>query len=124
MDVACQIYLRGKEREVERQKIEDQQVLHEEEIADNSNNVAQTVGHNMYILAYQLSRHNRELEVLMKHRMLNDEALSYYHKHTAEIEIIRHDRSIEPSKIMVFDCEENIGFSFRSFSCLSRATIV
>jgi hypothetical protein len=35
--------------------------------------------------------------VLMKHRTLNDEALSYYHKHTAEIEIIRHDRSIEPS---------------------------
>ena len=34
----------------------------------------------------------------MKHRTLNDEALSYYHKHTAEIEIIRHDRSIEPSK--------------------------
>jgi hypothetical protein len=38
----------------------------------------------------------------MKHRTLNDEALSYYHKHTAEIEIIRNDRSIEPSKILVF----------------------
>jgi hypothetical protein len=38
----------------------------------------------------------------MKHRTLNDEALSYYHKHTAEIEIIRHDRSIEPSKNISF----------------------
>ncbi len=37
----------------------------------------------------------------MKHRTLNDEALSYYHKHTAEIEIIRHDRSIEPSNFLV-----------------------
>lgn len=53
--MACQIYLRGKEREVERQQIEDQQGSHEEEIHDNSNNVAQTVGHNMYILAYQVS---------------------------------------------------------------------
>jgi hypothetical protein len=51
----------------------------------------------------QLARHNRPLEVLMKHRTLNDEALSYYHKHTAEIEIIRHDRSIEPSTL-TFDC--------------------
>ena len=39
----------------------------------------------------------------MKHRTLNDEALSYYHKHTAEIEIIRHDRSIEPSKKTIFE---------------------
>jgi hypothetical protein len=38
----------------------------------------------------------------MKHRTLNDEALSYYHKHTAEIEIIRHDRSIEPSTYLLF----------------------
>jgi hypothetical protein len=37
----------------------------------------------------------------MKHRTLNDEALSYYHKHTAEIEIIRHDRSIEPSNCYI-----------------------
>ena len=59
MDVACQIYLRGKEREIERQKIEDQQFSREEEIADNSNNVAQTVGHNMYILAYQVERIHR-----------------------------------------------------------------
>lgn len=116
MDVACQIYARGKQQESEQKEVENPDaVIREEDIPDNSDNVAQTVGHNMYILAYQvgpsvrprvrltpvfqLSRHNRELEVLMKHRTLNDEALSYYHKHTAEIEIIRHDRSIEPSTI-------------------------
>ncbi|CAF5036908.1 unnamed protein product, partial [Rotaria magnacalcarata] len=56
---------------------------------ESSDNVAQSVGHNIYILAYQLARHNRELEGLMQKRTLHDEALSYYHKHTAEIEIIR-----------------------------------
>ncbi|CAF1314468.1 unnamed protein product [Adineta steineri] len=96
LDVACQIYARGKQEESEVTKDENPEESPEEEVNENSDNVAQTVGHNMYILAYQLSRHHRELEVLMKHRTLNDEALSYYHKHTAEIEIIRHDRSIEP----------------------------
>ncbi|CAF3434899.1 unnamed protein product [Rotaria sp. Silwood1] len=96
LDVGCQIYARGKQQDIESKEIENNEILHEEEINDNVNNVAQTVGHNMYILTYQLARHNRELESLMKQRTLNDEALSYYHKHTAEIEIIRHDRSIEP----------------------------
>ena len=62
----------------------------------------------------------------MKHRTLNDEALSYYHKHTAEIEIIRHDRSIEPSKssALLLDIvlrQREIVFNS---SCLSRASIV
>ncbi|CAF3997190.1 unnamed protein product, partial [Rotaria sp. Silwood2] len=96
LDVGCQIYARGKQQDIESKEIENDEVSHEEEVNDNANNVAQTVGHNMYILTYQLARHNRELEALMKLRTLNDEALSYYHKHTAEIEIIRHDRSIEP----------------------------
>ncbi|CAF3881050.1 unnamed protein product [Rotaria sp. Silwood2] len=99
LDVGCEIYARGKQQEIEEkntQESENDELLHDEEANESSDNVAQTVGHNIYILAYQLARHNRELEVLMKHRTLNDEALSYYHKHTAEIEIIRHDRSIEP----------------------------
>ncbi|CAF1108028.1 unnamed protein product [Rotaria sordida] len=99
LDVGCEIYARGKQQEIEEkcaQETESDELVHDEEANEGSDNVAQSVGHNIYILAYQLARHNRELEVLMKHRMLNDEALSYYHKHTAEIEIIRHDRSIEP----------------------------
>ncbi|CAF1295313.1 unnamed protein product [Adineta steineri] len=99
LDVGCEIYVRGKQQEMEEksgQEAENDEAVHDEDANENSDNVAQTVGHNMYILAYQLARHNRELEILMKHRTLNDEALSYYHKHTAEIEIIRHDRSIEP----------------------------
>lgn len=48
----------------------------------------------------------------MKQRTLNDEALSYYHKHTAEIEIIRHDRSIEPSKTFLSSSVIYIYFLF------------
>lgn len=36
------------------QTTENEEALHEEENNDNSENVAQTVGHNMYILAYQV----------------------------------------------------------------------
>ncbi|CAF2145181.1 unnamed protein product [Rotaria magnacalcarata] len=76
---------RGKEQDVESREVETDETGREEEANDNANNVAQA-----------LARHICELRVLMRHRTLNDEALSYYHKHTAEIEIIRHDRSIEP----------------------------
>ncbi|CAF3819449.1 unnamed protein product, partial [Rotaria magnacalcarata] len=99
LDVGCEIYVRGKQQEIQEKsalETENDEQLHEEEGNESSDNVAQSVGHNIYILAYQLARHNRELEGLMQKRTLHDEALSYYHKHTAEIEIIRHDRSIEP----------------------------
>ena len=75
------------------------------------------------VLSFQLARHNRELEVLMKHRTLNDEALSYYHKHTAEIEIIRHDRSIEPSRKEILRRERTI-IGWNSSSCLSCSSAV
>ncbi|CAF4174789.1 unnamed protein product [Rotaria socialis] len=96
LDVGCQIYARGKEQDTEPKEDTNDEIIHDEESNDDTSNVAKTVGHNMYILTYQLARHNRELEMLMKQRTLDDEALSYYHKHTAEIEIIRQDRSIEP----------------------------
>ncbi|GMS96579.1 hypothetical protein PENTCL1PPCAC_18754 [Pristionchus entomophagus] len=58
------------------------------------------VGHNIYILAHQLSRHSTELAVCLD---VNDEskdeqtreALLYYKQHTAQIEIVREDRSLE-----------------------------
>ncbi len=62
LDVACQIYARGKQQEIERKKIENHDVSsREEEINDNTNTVAQTVGHNMYILAYQVIISRNEL---------------------------------------------------------------
>ncbi|XP_029141909.1 inositol 1,4,5-trisphosphate receptor type 2, partial [Protobothrops mucrosquamatus] len=56
------------------------------------------VGHNIYILAHQLSRHNKALQHMLKPGAdpeEGDEALKYYANHTAQIEIVRHDRTME-----------------------------
>uniref|UniRef100_A0A665X781 Inositol 1,4,5-trisphosphate receptor n=1 Tax=Echeneis naucrates TaxID=173247 RepID=A0A665X781_ECHNA len=56
------------------------------------------VGHNIYILAHQLARHNKELSMMLKPGVVSgegDEALECYAKHTAQIEIVRHDRTME-----------------------------
>ena len=48
------------------------------------------VGHHIYILAHQLSQHNRALEELLKlgaSDSYTDQALDYYAKHTAQIEV-------------------------------------
>uniref|UniRef100_A0A4W5QKQ5 Inositol 1,4,5-trisphosphate receptor n=1 Tax=Hucho hucho TaxID=62062 RepID=A0A4W5QKQ5_9TELE len=55
----------------------------------------QNVGHNIYILAHQLARHNKELQALLKTYGEGDEALEFYAKHTAQIEIVRLDRTME-----------------------------
>uniref|UniRef100_A0A8C7CKH3 Inositol 1,4,5-trisphosphate receptor n=1 Tax=Oncorhynchus kisutch TaxID=8019 RepID=A0A8C7CKH3_ONCKI len=47
----------------------------------------QNVGHNIYILAHQLARHNKELQALLKTYGEGDEALEFYAKHTAQIEV-------------------------------------
>lgn len=57
MDVGCDIYARGKQQEMEGksgQETEHEEIIHDEDTNENSDNVAQTVGHNMYILAYQV----------------------------------------------------------------------
>ncbi|XP_029457322.1 inositol 1,4,5-trisphosphate receptor type 1 isoform X1 [Rhinatrema bivittatum] len=56
------------------------------------------VGHNIYILAHQLARHNKELQHMLKPSGQmgdGDEALEFYAKHTAQIEIVRLDRTME-----------------------------
>lgn len=57
------------------------------------------VGHNIYILCHQLAQHNRDLAGLLKpHESLDckmAQALQYYASHTAQIEIVRHDRTME-----------------------------
>uniref|UniRef100_H3C9P0 Inositol 1,4,5-trisphosphate receptor n=1 Tax=Tetraodon nigroviridis TaxID=99883 RepID=H3C9P0_TETNG len=56
------------------------------------------VGHNIYILAHQLARHNKELQAMLKPGGTygeGDEALEFYAKHTAQIEIVRLDRTME-----------------------------
>uniref|UniRef100_A0A8C6Y146 Inositol 1,4,5-trisphosphate receptor n=1 Tax=Naja naja TaxID=35670 RepID=A0A8C6Y146_NAJNA len=69
----------------------------EEENGDD-NISPKDVGHNIYILAHQLSRHNKVLQHMLKPGAdpeEGDEALKYYAKHTAQIEIVRHDRTME-----------------------------
>uniref|UniRef100_A0A665X723 Inositol 1,4,5-trisphosphate receptor n=1 Tax=Echeneis naucrates TaxID=173247 RepID=A0A665X723_ECHNA len=65
------------------------------------------VGHNIYILAHQLARHNKILQQSLRPGSglgqgsgvdpdsEKDDALHYYANHTAQIEIVRHDRSME-----------------------------
>ncbi|XP_060550894.1 inositol 1,4,5-trisphosphate receptor type 2 isoform X3 [Pantherophis guttatus] len=69
----------------------------EEENGDD-NISPKDVGHNIYILAHQLSRHNKALQHMLKPGAdpeEGDEALKYYANHTAQIEIVRHDRTME-----------------------------
>uniref|UniRef100_A0A3Q0QQ57 Inositol 1,4,5-trisphosphate receptor n=1 Tax=Amphilophus citrinellus TaxID=61819 RepID=A0A3Q0QQ57_AMPCI len=65
------------------------------------------VGHNIYILAHQLARHNKILQQNLRPGSglgpgsgmdtddEKDDVLLYYAKHTAQIEIVRHDRTME-----------------------------
>ncbi|XP_058826920.1 inositol 1,4,5-trisphosphate receptor isoform X3 [Topomyia yanbarensis] len=81
------------------------------------------VGHNIYILCHQLAQHNKELANLLKNDTANNssnsnssggvtvsssissspskantktnQALLFYQTHTAQIEIVRHDRTLE-----------------------------
>ncbi|KAH3893899.1 hypothetical protein DPMN_018051 [Dreissena polymorpha] len=47
------------------------------------------VGHNIFILAKQLSQHNKDLAALLKPcgDLYGDQALEFYAKHTAQIEV-------------------------------------
>ncbi|KAK7877361.1 hypothetical protein WMY93_031934 [Mugilogobius chulae] len=56
------------------------------------------VGHNIYILAHQLARHNKELSVMLRPGAASgegDEALEFYANHTAQIETRDGTRSHE-----------------------------
>ncbi|XP_065165604.1 inositol 1,4,5-trisphosphate receptor isoform X4 [Atheta coriaria] len=58
------------------------------------------VGHNIYILCHQLAQHNKELAALLKpidggNDAKTQLALLYYATHTAQIEIVRNDRTLE-----------------------------
>jgi len=57
------------------------------------------VGLNIYILCHQLAQQNKELAALMKPPPVDgvsgDVALEYYANHTAQIEIVRHDRTMK-----------------------------
>lgn len=83
VDVACRAF--------------HQKPLHLEDDEDLAS--PKEVGHNIYILCHQLAQHNKELAALQKPSEGGDPktnmALQYYANHTAQIEIVRHDRTME-----------------------------
>ncbi|XP_036389350.1 inositol 1,4,5-trisphosphate receptor type 1 isoform X2 [Megalops cyprinoides] len=90
VEVIKKAYMQG---EVEFEDPEEEEENGEEHAASPRN-----VGHNIYILAHQLARHNKELQAMLKPGGANgegDEALEFYAKHTAQIEIVRQDRTME-----------------------------
>ncbi|XP_055078010.1 inositol 1,4,5-trisphosphate receptor type 1 isoform X1 [Periophthalmus magnuspinnatus] len=93
VEVIKKAYLQG-EVEFEDAGQDDDNGDEEEHDAASPRNV----GHNIYILAHQLARHNKELSVMLRPGAASgdgDEALEFYAKHTAQIEIVRQDRTME-----------------------------
>ncbi|XP_078339538.1 inositol 1,4,5-trisphosphate-gated calcium channel ITPR1-like isoform X2 [Crassostrea virginica] len=71
--------------------------IDDDEEEDGKEASPKDVGHNIYILATQLSLHNERLAQLLKSSgdLWGDQALEFYEKHTAQIEIVRQDRTME-----------------------------
>uniref|UniRef100_A0A8D0AS33 Inositol 1,4,5-trisphosphate receptor n=1 Tax=Sander lucioperca TaxID=283035 RepID=A0A8D0AS33_SANLU len=94
VEVIKKAYLQGEVEFEEDTREEEDNGEEEEHDAASPRNV----GHNIYILAHQLARHNKELSMMLKPGGANgegDEALEFYAKHTAQIEIVRQDRTME-----------------------------
>ncbi|KFM80946.1 Inositol 1,4,5-trisphosphate receptor, partial [Stegodyphus mimosarum] len=92
VDVACNAY---------HQEGEDEDDEESEDVLEIDDGVSpKEVGHNIYILCHQLAQHNKELAAMLKPNLADPEskmnqALQYYASHTAQIEIVRHDRTME-----------------------------
>merc|ERR1719317_1725920 len=90
VDVACKLY--------HQDTLEDDG---EEDPNETEDTVSpKTVGHNIYILIHQLALNNKDIQVLLQgSRDSTDpkmvEALNYYHNNTAQIEVVRHDKTLE-----------------------------
>ncbi|KAL0130570.1 hypothetical protein PUN28_002308 [Cardiocondyla obscurior] len=93
VDVACKAF--HQESLDDSSDIDDSSTNAEEGVSPKE------VGHNIYILCHQLAQHNKELAVILKPSEQNNadpkinKALKYYASHTAQIEIVRHDRTLE-----------------------------
>lgn len=82
-----------------------QEILDEDEDEEDEGNgdddgpvSPKEVGHNIYILCHQLALYNKEIGQLLKTVQTDAkvaEALRYYSSHTAQIEVVRHDRTLE-----------------------------
>ncbi|KAK5964841.1 hypothetical protein GCK32_011469, partial [Trichostrongylus colubriformis] len=81
--------------------IHDDSKVYLKYVTDDASTVdPKEVGHNIYILAHQLSRHSPELAQCLnpdddKKSVQTRNALEFYKRHTAQIEIVRQDRTLE-----------------------------
>ncbi|XP_055907369.1 inositol 1,4,5-trisphosphate receptor isoform X2 [Eupeodes corollae] len=95
VEVACKAY--------HQEEMVDESEHDDSEPEDDDATVSpREVGHNIYILCHQLAQHNKDLATLLKSsdEALNfdskmSQALMYYATHTAQIEIVRNDRTLE-----------------------------
>ncbi|KAK6175051.1 hypothetical protein SNE40_013589 [Patella caerulea] len=85
--------------DVAKQAFHSEDAVEDDEEDDEEREASpKAVGHNIFILAHQLSQHNKELSELLKPSgtdLYGDQALEFYAKHTAQIEIARLDRTME-----------------------------
>jgi len=103
VDVACKLY--------HQDTLEDE----DKEDADNETEETvspKTVGHNIYILIHQLALNNHDIKALLSTSIDSTdpkvtEALTYYRGNTAQIEVVRQDRTLEQ---IVFPIPEICGY--------------
>lgn len=100
VDVACNAYHQDEEDDLEDIDLEGCADGDGDPAADEAGVSPKEVGHNIYILCHQLAQHNRELAALLKPNEQEQDpkvcqALKYYASHTAQIEIVRQDRTME-----------------------------
>lgn len=79
--VCIAIYEQDKDKDLEN-------TMHQEDNDDDDDDEASPlqVGHNIYILAYKLAEHKRDLKEALR-QASNNEAIKYYTKQTAQIEV-------------------------------------
>lgn len=93
VDVACRAF--------HQESLDDDGDVDDSSIDGEEGVSPKEVGHNIYILCHQLAQHNKELSSMLKPSEQNNadpkinKALQYYATHTAQIEIVRHDRTLE-----------------------------
>ena len=92
IDVACKAY---------HQEVLDEDGEEEDPNSDDAAVSPKVVGHNIYILCHQLALYNKEIGTLLRPSPNEPmdakmaEALRFYSSHTAQIEVARHDRTLE-----------------------------
>ena len=105
MEICISIYNQGKEKELSRLSKSSEETDEEDE--DDISPLA--VGHNVYILAYKLSEHKKELKDALEQAESAD-AIKYYANHTAQIEVKVHSYCLVDYECIAFGLVPIINF--------------